>query len=85
MFKTTFFYMAALFISIGRMPFLALTLDTADSLIVLVITKLISGFYLPPGFYLHQVEVVNQEPASGSLKIYATIFYTIIFHKILPK
>jgi len=40
------------------MPFLAPTLDNADSLFTLVIIS---------GFYLHQVEVVDQDPASGSL------------------
>jgi len=49
--------MAALFISIGRMPFLAPTLDNADQLFVLVMTS---------SFYLHHVEVANQDPASGS-------------------
>jgi len=51
-------YMAGLFISIGRMSFQAPTLDSADSLVALVIT---------PGSYLHQLEVVNQDPASCSL------------------
>jgi len=50
--------MAALFISIGRMPFLAPTLDNANPLVSVVIT---------PGFYLHHVEVTDQNPASGSL------------------
>jgi len=40
------------------MPFLASTFDNADSLIALVITL---------GFYLHHIEVVNQDPASDSL------------------
>jgi len=51
-------YMAVLFIVIGRMPFLAPTLDNADPLVALVITL---------GFYLHHVEVADQDPASGSL------------------
>jgi len=46
------------FIFIGRMPFLAQTLDNADPLFAQMIT---------PGFYLHHVEVVDQDPASGSL------------------
>jgi len=50
--------MAVLFISIDRMSFLAPTLDNADPLFVLVTT---------PGIYLHYVEVVDQNPASGSL------------------
>jgi len=45
-------------IFIGRMPFMAPTLDNADPLFALVITT---------GFYLHNVEVVDQDPASGSL------------------
>jgi len=40
------------------MPFLAPTLDNADILFTLVLTK---------GFYLHHVEVADQDPASGSL------------------
>jgi len=50
--------MAVLFISISRMPFLAQVLDNLDLLLALVIT---------PGFYLHHVEVADQDPASGSL------------------
>jgi len=38
--------MPVLFISIGRMPVLAPTLDNADPLFALVVT---------PGFYLHEV------------------------------
>jgi len=56
--KTTSSYIAVLFIYIGRMLFLARTLDNADSHFALVIT---------PGFYLHHVEVADQDPASGSL------------------
>jgi len=51
-------YMAVLFISIGSMPFLAPTLDSADLPFTLVIT---------PCFYMHHVEVADQDPASGSL------------------
>jgi len=51
-------YIAVLYISIGRMPFLVLTLDNASPPFALVIT---------PGFYLHHVEVADQDPASGSL------------------
>jgi len=47
-----------LFISIGQMPFLVPTLDKADLLFALVI---------PPGFYLHYVEVTEHAPASRSL------------------
>jgi len=50
--------MAALFIYIDEMPFLALTLDNADPLLALVIT---------PECYLHHVKVADQEPAGGSL------------------
>jgi len=50
--------MEVVFISIGRMPFLAPTLNSADSSFALVIT---------PGFYLHLVQVADQDPASGSL------------------
>jgi len=46
-----------LFIFIDRMPFLVSTHDNADPLFTLVIT---------PGFYLHHVEIVDQDPASGS-------------------
>jgi len=49
--------MAILFISNDRMPFLAPTLDIADPLSTLVIT---------PGFYQHNVEVADKDPASGS-------------------
>jgi len=45
---------AVLFISIDRMPFLAQTLDDADRLFALVITL---------GFYLHHIEVADQDPA----------------------
>jgi len=51
-------YMAILFISIDRMPFLVLAFDNADSLFALVIA---------PGLYLHHLEVADQHPASGSL------------------
>jgi len=53
----TFGYIAGLFIAIGRMPFLAPTLDNADPLFALVITL---------RFYLHHVEVADQDQASGS-------------------
>jgi len=51
--------MAVQFIPIGRMPFLAPTGDNADPLFALVI---------PQYFYLHHVEVADQDPASASLK-----------------
>jgi len=51
-------YESDLFISIDRMPFLAPTLDNADSLFGLMIT---------PGSYLHHVEVADQDAASDSL------------------
>jgi len=50
--------MAALLIYIGWMPFLVPTLDNVDPLFAPVIA---------PGFYLHHVEVVDQDSASGSL------------------
>jgi len=50
--------MAALFNSIDRMLFRALTLGNAD-LFTLVIT---------PGFYLPHVKVVDQDPASAVYK-----------------
>jgi len=50
--KMTSGYLAVFFISIGRMPFLALTLDNADRLSTLVIT---------PGFYLHYVDVADHD------------------------
>jgi len=56
--KMTSSHLTVLFISIGRMPFLAPTLDNADPLFALVIK---------PGFYLHHVEVADLDPASGSL------------------
>jgi len=40
------------------MPFLAPTFDNTYLLLALVITL---------GFYLHHVEVTNQDPASGGL------------------
>jgi len=63
--------MVVLFFYIGQMPFLAPSLDNADPLFVLVIT---------PGFCLHHVVVVDQDPASGSL--YAEmILYIILFQE----
>jgi len=56
--NTTSGYMAVVFNSICRMPFLAPILDETDPLSALVKTL---------GFYLHRVQVVNQDPASGSL------------------
>jgi len=53
-------YLAVLFISIDRMPFLAPTLDNADPLFALVITA---------GFYLHHVEVADQDQASGNVRV----------------
>jgi len=49
---------AALFLSVNLMPFLAPTLDNADPLFALVIT---------PDFYQQNVEVTDQDPASCSL------------------
>jgi len=46
------------FISIVRIPFLATSLDNAESLFVLVIS---------PGFHLYHVEVADRDPASGIL------------------
>jgi len=50
--------MAALFIFIGWMSFLAPTLDNADWLFAVVIA---------PCFYLPHPEAVDQDPASGSI------------------
>jgi len=47
--------MAVLFVSIGRMPFLASALYIIDPLVVLVST---------PGFYLHHVGVAVKYPAT---------------------
>jgi len=52
--------MASLFISISWMPLLAPTLDNTDPLFALVIT---------PGFYLHYIEMTDQDIASGSIYI----------------
>jgi len=49
--------MVVLFISNDRKTFLACTIDNTDTSIALVIA---------PGFYLHHVEVADQNPASGS-------------------
>jgi len=49
----------SLFISTCRMPFLALTLDTSDPLLIALV--------IAPGFYLHQVQVTDQDPTSVSL------------------
>jgi len=49
--------MAVLFIFIDRVPFLALTLYSVDPFFALGIIT---------GFYLHHVEVVDQDPASAS-------------------
>jgi len=54
----TFCLVAVLFISIGRMPLLVLTVKNTDPLFTLVKT---------PGFYLHHVEMANQSPAGDSL------------------
>jgi len=51
-------YISGLVISIGRMPFLVPILDNTHLPFDLAIT---------PGFYLRHVEVVDQDPASGSL------------------
>jgi len=50
---------AVLFIYIGQMPFLAPTLYNCDPLFALV---------MKPEFYLHHVEVVDQDTASASLQ-----------------
>jgi len=50
--------MAILFIFISRMPFLTPTLDNVDGHSALVIA---------PDFYVHHVQVADQDPASGSL------------------
>jgi len=54
--QTTFYYMAVLFIS--RMSFLAPTLDDADPHFALMMM-------ITPSFYLHLVEVADQDPASN--------------------
>jgi len=51
-------YVSVLFISIGRMAFLSPNLDNANPLFALVII---------PAFYLHHVEVADQNPASVAL------------------
>jgi len=56
--KLTSGYMAVLFISIGWMPFLVSTHDYADTPFALVI---------PSSFYLHNVEMADRNPSSGSL------------------
>jgi len=56
--------MAVLFIFIGRMPFLAQTLDYADPLFALVVIL---------DFYIHPVKVEDQDPTSGSL--YGSVFF----------
>jgi len=53
--------MAILFISIGRIPFMAPTLDNADLLFALV------AICTTPGNKLHHVNVVDQDPDSGIL------------------
>jgi len=50
--------MVVLFISVGRMLFLVPIFDNADPLFALVII---------PSFYLPHVEVIDQNPANGSL------------------
>jgi len=56
------------------MPFLAPTLDNPDPLFALGIT---------PGFYLHHVERVHQDPASGSLSVTYLITQNISHFAIL--
>jgi len=51
-------YMAVFLIFHDQMPFLAPTLDNADALFAMVITL---------GFYLHHLEVTDQDTASRSL------------------
>jgi len=58
-------YMPVLFISIRQMPFLAPTHDNVDLLFALVITQ--GALVQHQGFYLHHVEVADQDSASGSL------------------
>jgi len=52
-------YTAFLFIPGDRMPFLESTLDNADQLFGLVIT---------PSFYLHDIEVADQNPTMAVYK-----------------
>jgi len=67
--KTTFSFLAVLFVFIGRMPFVfivrmpfpPLTVDNAYPLFALLIT---------PGFYLNDVEVADKDPAYDSLSRY---------------
>jgi len=54
-------FLAILFMSIGRMPFLAQTLDIAYLLFALVIK---------PGFYLHHVEVADQDALTQLVAVY---------------
>jgi len=64
--------MAFLVISIGELSLLAPTLDSADPLFALV--KI-------PGFYLHNVEGADQDPASGSLcTSSSTTHYAILYY-----
>jgi len=51
-------YLTVTFIFIGWMLFVAPTLDYADPLFALLIYT--------PDFFLHQVEVADQDPARGS-------------------
>jgi len=50
----TFGYMSGLFIFIGQTPFLVPIIENADPLFALMITL---------GFYLHHIEVADQDPA----------------------
>jgi len=52
--------LAVSFISIGRLPLLAQTPNNADLFFSLVITT---------DLYLHNVEMADQNPASGSLQV----------------
>jgi len=56
--QNNFWLYEVLFISIRRMPFLAPTLEDANSLLALEITS---------GFYQHQIEVTDLGPARGCL------------------
>jgi len=51
--------MVASFFFIGRVFFLAPTLDNDDQLLIIALV------INTPVFYLHHVEVVDQDPASG--------------------
>jgi len=68
--------MAALVIFIGQITFLTPSLDNHDPLFAQMIT---------PGFYLHPVDVADQDPATGRYSYKQKIIMEfLVIHKKIP-